>query len=114
LYCGTETCPRKSIDHTEMQGTAHGSVEPGDPREWSAEGVATFLRSLGTAECFQSAGDEALQHGVDGSVFFELSLNELQGVCGHARAYARMCECKHSSTEARTSTVAHTHRSLAL
>ena len=78
----------------------------GDPHEWSAEEVATFLRSLGPAECFQSDGDAVLQYGVDGSVFFELSLTELQGLCGHALAYARMCECKHSSTHASAITVA--------
>ena len=81
-----------------MEGTGDGSVEQEDPREWSPHQVATFLRALGTAECFQSAADQVLQLGVDGSVFFELSLDQLQGVCGHARAYARMCECKHSST----------------
>ena len=35
------------------------------------EQVGTFLRSLGTAECFQSAGDQVLQLGVDDSVFLE-------------------------------------------
>ena len=94
-----------------MEGTGDGSVEPEDPREWRPEQVATFLRSLGTAECFQSAGDEALQHGVDGSVFFELSLDELQGVCGHARAYDHMCEFRHNITDVRASTVTQTEYS---
>jgi hypothetical protein len=79
----------------EMEGTDDGSVEP-DPREWSSEKVATFVRSLGAAQCFQSAGDQVLQLGVDGSVVFDLSLNDLQGVCGHARAYDRMCACTHT------------------
>jgi hypothetical protein len=47
-----------------MEGTAHGSVESGDPVEWSAEEVATFLRSLGSVECIQSVGDEVLIHGL--------------------------------------------------
>jgi hypothetical protein len=76
--------------------------------------VWSFLRSLGPAECFQSVGDAVLDHGVDVSVFFELSLNELQGVCGHARAFARMCECKHRNTHPRVITVEHTHHSLSL
>jgi hypothetical protein len=50
--------------------------------------------SLGTADCFQFVGDQALQLGENDSVFFALSLEELQGVCGHARAYDHMCECK--------------------
>jgi hypothetical protein len=33
---------------------------------------------------------------VDDSVFFDLSLNDLQGVCGHARAYDRMCAFTHT------------------
>jgi hypothetical protein len=65
------------------------------PREWSSEKVVTFVRSLGGAQCFQSAGDQVLHLGVDVSVFFDLSLNDLQGVCGHAR------------TDARASTVVH-------
>ena len=84
----------------EMEGTGDDSVEQEDPREWSPQQVATFLRALGTVECFQSATDQVLQLGVDDSVFFELSLDQFQGVCGHARAYARMCEWKHSSTDA--------------
>jgi hypothetical protein len=52
--------------------------------------------ALGTAQCFQSAGDQVLQLGVDDSVFFDLSLNDLEGVCGHARAYDRMCEFTHT------------------
>ena len=39
-----------------------------DPREWSSENVSTFVKSLGTAECFQSPGDQVLQLGVDDSV----------------------------------------------
>ncbi len=89
-----------------MEVTAHGSVEPQDPREWRAETVATFVRSLGPPECFQSASDQVLQLGVDGSVLFALSLNELEGVCGHARAYHRMCEFTHNNTDLRASTVA--------
>jgi len=44
------------------------SVWSQDPREWSSEQVATFVRSLGPAQCFQSAGDQVLQLGVDDSV----------------------------------------------
>ncbi len=44
----------------EMEDTGDGSVEAQDPREWSAEKVATFVRSLGPAECFQSVGDQVL------------------------------------------------------
>ena len=47
-----------------------------DPREWSSEKVATFVRGLGSAQCFQSVGDQVLQFGVDDSVFFYLSLND--------------------------------------
>jgi hypothetical protein len=82
-----------------------------DPREWCPEKVDTFLRSLGTPECFQSAGDQVLELGVDVSVFFGLSVNELQGVCGHARPYDRMCEFTHNSTDVRGSTVAETDHS---
>ena len=89
-----------------MEGTGDDSVEPEDPREWSSEKVA-FFRSLGTAECFQSVGHQVLQLGVDVSVSFALSLNDLQGVCGHARAYDRMCALTHNSTDARASTVLH-------
>ncbi len=53
--------------------------------------MTTFVRALGAAQCFQSAGDQVLLLGVDVSVLFDLSLNDLQGVCGHARAYDRMC-----------------------
>ncbi len=95
----------------EMEGTGDGSVEQEDPHEWSPHQVATFLRALGTAEYFQSAADQVLQLGVDVSVFFELSLDQLQGVCGHARAYARMCECKHISTDAHVIMVAQTDHS---
>jgi hypothetical protein len=80
----------------EMEGTDDGSVEPEDPREWISEKVATFLRSLGAAQCFQSAGDQVLQLGVDGSVFFDLSLDDWPGVCGHSRAYDRMCAFTHT------------------
>jgi hypothetical protein len=45
------------------------------------EEVSTFLRSLGTAECYQSATNQVLQRGLDVSVFFELYPNDLQGVC---------------------------------
>jgi hypothetical protein len=93
-----------------MEGTGDGSVEPEDPREWSPEKVVTFVRELGAAQCFQSAGDQVLELGVDGSVFFDLSLNNLQGVCGHARAYDRMCAFTHNSTDARASTVLHCDR----
>jgi hypothetical protein len=65
-----------------MEGTGDDSVEI---HAWSSVKVATFVRSLGTAQCFQFAGDQVLQLGVDGSVFFALSLNDFQGVCGHAR-----------------------------
>jgi hypothetical protein len=54
--------------------------------------VATFVRSLGPAECFQSVGYQVMKLGVDDSVFFPLSLNEFQGVCGHAHTYDCMCE----------------------
>jgi hypothetical protein len=37
-----------------MEDTDHGSVESDPRRVWSAEEVATFLRSLGTAECFSN------------------------------------------------------------
>jgi len=92
-----------------MEGPGDGSVEPEDPREWSSEKVATFVRALGGAQCFQSAADEVMQLGVDVSVFFDLSLNDLQGVRGHAGAYHRMCEFTQNSTDARASTVALWH-----
>ena len=66
-----------------MEDTGDDSVESEDPHEWCTEKVVTFLRSLGTAECFQSPGDHVMQLGVDVSVFFGLSVNELEGVCGH-------------------------------
>ena len=59
--------------------------------------MATFVRSLGPAECFQSDGVQVLQSEVDDSVFFVLSLNELQGVCGHVHTYHHMFEFKHNS-----------------
>jgi hypothetical protein len=37
-----------------MEGTDDGSVEPEDQHEWSSEKVATFVRALGAAQCFQS------------------------------------------------------------
>jgi hypothetical protein len=95
----------------EMEDTGDGSVDQEDPHEWSSQKVASFLRALGTAEYFQSPTDQVLQLGVDDSVFFELSLDQLQGVCGHARAYAHMCECKHSSTDAHAIMVAQTDHS---
>jgi hypothetical protein len=49
----------------EMEVTTHDSV---DSHEWSTEEVVTFVRSLGTSECFQSPGDQVLQLGVDDSV----------------------------------------------
>ena len=73
-------------------------MDPGDPREWSAEEVSTFVRSLGNTGCFQSVGYQVLNLGVDDSVFFGLSLNELQGVCGHAHTYPLMSEYKHNNT----------------
>ena len=94
-----------------MEGTGDDSVEQEDPLEWSSQQVTTFLRALGTAECFQSAADQVLQLGVDGSVFFELSLDQLQGVCGHAGACHRMCEFTQNSTDARAITVAQTDHS---
>ncbi len=50
----------------------------------------------------------------DDSVFFTLSLNDLHGVCGHARAYDRMCEFTHNNTDARASTMAQTDHSCTL
>jgi hypothetical protein len=43
----------------EMEDTGDGSVEPWiheDPREWSSEKVATFVRSLGAAQCHSRTG----------------------------------------------------------
>ena len=59
---------------------------------WSAEEVTTFVRWLGNTGCFQSVEYQVLYLGVDDSVFFGLSLNELKGVSGHARVYDRMSE----------------------
>ena len=95
----------------EMEGTGDDSVEQEDPREWSPQKVASFLRSLGTTECFQSATDQVLQLGVDVSLFCELSVIDLQGVCGHAGACHRMCEFTHNSTDACAITVAQTDHS---
>jgi hypothetical protein len=50
-----------------MEVTTHDSVEPQDTHEWSGEKVATFVRSLGPVECFQSTGDQVLQLGADHS-----------------------------------------------
>ena len=94
-----------------MEDTGDDSVEPEDPHEWCAEKVTTFLRSLGTVECFQSVGDPVVQLGVDGSVLFELSVKELQGVCGHARAYDHMCEFRHNSADSLANTVTQTEHS---
>ena len=58
-----------------MEDTDDGSVEPEDPHEWSSEEVATFVRVLGTGQCFQSVTDQVLQLGVDDSVFFEILVN---------------------------------------
>jgi hypothetical protein len=54
--------------------------------------MSTFVRPLGTGQCFQSAGDQVLRLGVDDSVFFDLSLNDLEGVCGHSDVYHHLCE----------------------
>ena len=96
-----------------MEDPDDDSVEQEDPREWRPEEVPSFLRSLGGAQCFQSATDQVLQLGVDDSVFFDLSLNDLQGLCGHAAAYHHMCEFTQNSTDtcARTVTVTQTDHS---
>jgi hypothetical protein len=90
----------------EMEGPARGSVEKGDPREWSAEEVATCLRSWGTGGCYQTAAEQVLQHGMPGSVFLECTLDDLQGVCAHGRAHAHIREC---NTAARMRAPWHTH-----
>jgi hypothetical protein len=59
-----------------MEDTGDDNVEPEDPNEWSSENVSTFVRSLGTSECFQSVGDQVLHLGVDDSVFFSLLLKK--------------------------------------
>jgi hypothetical protein len=61
----------------------------------NSEKVDTFVRSLGTTECFQSGGDQVLELGVDDSVFCALSLNTFQGVCTHVRC---MIVCVNSHT----------------
>ena len=94
-----------------MEGTGDVSVEAEDPLEWSSEKVATFVRGLGGAQCFQSASDQVFQLGVDGSVFFELSINDFQGVCGHAGPYHRMCEFTQNITDVLARTVAQTDHS---
>ena len=86
-------------------------MEPEDPHEWSSEKVAAFVRSLGATQCFQSVTDQVMQLGVDGSFFFDLSLNDLQGVCGHDDVYYHMCEFTQNSTDARASTVEQTDHS---
>jgi hypothetical protein len=43
-----------------MEVTSVDNVEPPDPHEWSSENVSTFVRSLGTSECFQSVGDQVM------------------------------------------------------
>jgi hypothetical protein len=60
-----------------MEDTGDDSEDPEEPHEWSSEKVATFVRELGAPQCFQSTGDDQVLHlGVDGSVFFDLSLND--------------------------------------
>ena len=94
-----------------MEDTGDDSTESEDPREWSSEQVDAFVRSLGPAECFQSVGDQVQQLGVDDSLFFTLSLNDLQGVCGNARSYDHMSEFTHNCTDAYARTVTQTdHR----
>ena len=85
-----------------------------DPREWSSEKVATFVRALGTVQCFQSDTDQVLELGVDDSVFFELSLIDLQGVRGHAGVCHHMCTFTQNSTDACAITVAQTDHSSTL
>jgi hypothetical protein len=78
------------------------SVESVDPHECSSGEVITFVRSLGPVECCQSTGDQVMdlmELGVDDSLFFSLSLNEFQGVCGHPLTDDHMCECKHNTTD---------------
>ena len=57
--------------------TEHVSVEPSGSKKWSTDQVTTFVGSLGPDECFQSGGDQVIQFGVEDSLFFVLSLNEL-------------------------------------
>jgi hypothetical protein len=70
--------------------------------------IRTFVRSLGTSECYQSTGDQVLQLGVDDSVFCELSLNtcfcalSLNTVCEDMLGYDRMCEFTHNRTVTQT------------
>ena len=80
-------------------------------RECRAEEVTSFLRSLGTAECFQSDTNQVDDREWMTVFFFGLSVNEFQGVCGHARAYDRMCEFRHKNTDTRASTVVQTEHS---
>ncbi len=88
-----------------MKDTGDDSVEWEDQQEQSSEKVTTFVRSLGTTECFQSTGDQVLVFGVDDSVFFGLSVKDLKGVCGDSREYDNMCEFTHNSTDERSRTV---------
>jgi hypothetical protein len=48
----------------EMEDTTHDSVDSldwsEDPLDWSEEEVTTFLRSLGTAEPYQTTTDHVL------------------------------------------------------
>ena len=37
--------------------------------------MSTFVRVLGSGQCFQSVTDQVLQLGVDDSVFFEILVN---------------------------------------
>jgi hypothetical protein len=81
------------------------------------EGIKWELKektNIWVSECFQSAGDQVLHLGVDDSVFFALSLNDLQGVCGHAREYDRMCEFTHNITDTRARTVTQADHSCTL
>jgi hypothetical protein len=59
----------------------------------------------------QSTGEQVLELGLDVSVFFELSLNDLEGVCGHVRPYDHMCEFRHNITDTRANMVARTEHS---
>jgi hypothetical protein len=63
-----------------MEDTVHVSVESGDPHDRSTE-EDYFRQIIGPPQCFQSAGDQVLHLPVEDSVFFTLSLEELQGVC---------------------------------
>jgi hypothetical protein len=45
---------------------------------------------------------------VDDSIFFGLSVNEFQGVCGHVHTYDHMCEYTHNNADALATTVEET------